>query len=122
MSPEDFLRTSYTLMIRKLNKIKNIDDQKVRGKLPLPLLKEQGELASSLLEGIRQMINLIDYEADVAREVADLLNEVGRLLGLSMVLKDPEALDSALRLLREAVGRPTSILGNLEQELDFQKT
>jgi len=86
------------------------------------MLKEQAEIASKLLEAIRQVIGVIDFEKGGAEELALTMNEIGTLVSQAMVLSRPEALDSALRILRREVGAPKSIAIDLKSETETQTT
>lgn len=77
---EEFLGTVYILMLKKIKRLIEIEDKR-RVNLSLLLLKEKMEIASKFLEAISHLINMIDFENKDGVELADILNDIGILLG-----------------------------------------
>jgi len=91
MTNKEFLRTAYTLMKKKVNRLIEIEKSKKRNKLPLPLLKEKFEETSKIL----QSINLIGgmFDPNYSKEVLillDIFNDFGILLGQANISDDSE--------------------------------
>ena len=81
LGTQEFLSTVYILMLKKIKRLKEIELQKKRNKLPLPLLKEKLETTSKILEAIRELGLLINFETKEGPVLGDVLNDLGIMLG-----------------------------------------
>ena len=90
MSNEEFLRISYTLMKKKIDRLIEIEKSKKKNKLPLPLIKEKFEITSKILESIRLISSLFDPTKDekFVKELFDIFNDFGILLGQANIAED----------------------------------
>jgi len=102
LKTEDFLRITYRLMIRKINRIKEINGTSRRGKLPLPSLKEKYEETSKILQAVQELIKSLDFDNPDTSEIADLLNIIGLKISKANIseISDSEIYyDSAIAIL-----------------------
>ena len=76
----EFLSLTYKMMLKKIERLIEIENSKKRGKLPLPLLKEKLETTSKVLEAIHLIADSFDYDKDIA-ELLDIFNDFGIILG-----------------------------------------
>jgi len=73
----EFLNLTYTLMKKKVKRLIQIEDSRLRGKLSLPLIKEKFEETSKLLQSILHLQHDIKYTRKEDEELADILNYIG---------------------------------------------
>ena len=83
----EFLKISYTLMKRKIDRLIEIENFKKKNKLPLPLLKEKFEITSNILEAIKLISSQFNYDKDIG-ELLNILNDFGILLGQANIAED----------------------------------
>jgi len=83
-----FLERTYTLMRNKIFRLLEIEKSKIRGKLPLPLLKEKVETISKILEALGMLLTNIDYNNKEAHELSNILNDIGILLSQANITDD----------------------------------
>ena len=87
LKTEDFLQITYKLILKKINRI--IEIQKLtKNKVSLPLLKEKYEETSKILQTIVLLQKEIDFESERGRELSDILNEIGIVLSEANLTKD----------------------------------
>ena len=72
MKPEEFLRSTYKMILIKMDTIINIQKQ-ATGKLPLELLKKKYEETSKILKVLTELIKTIDYNSEHGPALACLL-------------------------------------------------
>jgi len=91
MTNKEFLRTAYTLMKKKVNRLIEIEKSKKKGKLSLPLLKEKFEESSKILQSINLIGDMFDpnYSKDVLI-LLDIFNDFGILLGQANISDNSE--------------------------------
>ena len=90
LQSKDFLTTAYTLMLKKISRLVEIEKLKKRNKLPLPLLKEKFEETSKILESLNILIDSIDYNKKEGSELADILNDIGLNLSRANIAENTE--------------------------------
>ena len=78
-SPEDFLKIVYILIKKNIKLLISIEDDKVRGKLSLPLLKIKFETTSKTLEALSLMIHYL--QGEVGDSMADSYATIGMHIG-----------------------------------------
>jgi len=86
---KDFLKISYTLMLKKIDRLIEIENMKRRNKIPLPQLGEKFKISSNILEAITLMGNSFDYNKDIG-ELLDIFNDFGILLGQANIANTKE--------------------------------
>ena len=99
MSTFQFLETSFTLMRKKVREIQELNNRQKRGKLSLPDLKIKLENTSKILESLRLMISILDFNKPEAEEIAGLYNEIGRRLSLANVELSDERYQNIIDIL-----------------------
>jgi hypothetical protein len=88
MSNPELLQTVYIKMKQKVILLKEINNKKKRGKLPLPLLKEKADISSNLLEVLNILISNVDMKVDGSNDYIDIMNDLGLILGRANILDD----------------------------------
>ena len=81
----EFLEHAFLLMRKKVKTIQDLNTKQKRSKLPLPELKLKLEMTSQILEALRQMINMLDFNKKEAEEIAELYNTIGYRLSLANI-------------------------------------
>lgn len=99
MSTFQFLETSFTLMRKKVREIQELNNRQKRGKLSLPDLKIKLENTSKILESLRLMISILDFNKPESEEIAGLYNEIGRRLSLANVELSDERYQNIIDIL-----------------------
>jgi len=95
----EFLETSFILMRNKVKKLQEINLKQKRGKLPLPLLKEKLENTSEILEALRLMISMLDYNNPETEEIIELYNTIGTRLSLANIDLDDEMYQNVIDII-----------------------
>ena len=80
LSDKEFLDRTYLLLKNKIKRLQEIEKSKKRNKLPLPLLKEKFEITHNIIEAIRLLITLIDFESEYGPLLADVYNDLALML------------------------------------------
>jgi len=80
LKDKDFFNAVYTLLIKNIEVLKDIENKKVRKKLPLPLTKEKFEKTSKMLQALNQIIENLDYNLEGSNILAGVLNDIGLLI------------------------------------------
>jgi len=91
MTPTEFLSLTYKMMLKRIDRLIEIENSKKRGKLPLPLLKEKLEITSKLLEAIHLIGDSFDYTKDIG-ELLDIFNDFGIILGEANLSDDSKVI------------------------------
>lgn len=104
MDNESFLRVTYKLMIKRVERLMEIDTKMKRGKLPLPLLKEKLEITSNMIEALRQLVGALDYENEVGVWLADVYNDISIKLSLGTIDHDTNAYEDIIIILKQLRG------------------
>ena len=99
ITPLEFLDRAFILMRNKVQKIKDINSQQKRGKLPLPLLKQKLEMTSQILDALRVMISQLDFNKPEASEIAEVYNIIGHRLALANIDLDDEMYQNVLDII-----------------------
>jgi hypothetical protein len=86
----EFLRISYSLMKKKIQRLIEIENSKKKNKLSLPLLKEKFEITSNILKAIKIIADEFDYDSDI-NELLSILNDFGILLGEANLSENSES-------------------------------
>lgn len=93
---EAFLAVTYKLLIKKVERLIEIDTHMRRGKTPLPLLKEKLESTSNIIEALRQLITLIDYDKPAGEMLSNLYNSISIKLTLGTLDHDTDAYEDII--------------------------
>lgn len=101
---EEFLAITYKMMIKKVERLIEIDNSMKRKKLPLPLLKEKYEIVSNLMEALRLLINYLDYDTDLGKILAERYNEIGTMLSLGTLDHDKRAYEDVVIKIKVLLG------------------
>jgi hypothetical protein len=88
LSDKEFLDRTYLLLKNKIKRLQEIEESKKRNKLPLPLLKEKFEISHNVLEAIRLLITLIDFESQYGPDLADVYNDLALMLSKANIAED----------------------------------
>ena len=88
LSDKEFLDRTYLLLKNKIKRLQEIEKSKKRNKLPLPLLKEKFEITHNILEAIRLLISLIDFESEHGPELADVYNDLSLMLSKANIAEE----------------------------------
>ena len=91
LTTEQFLSVTYKLMLRKVNRLKDIENSKKRNKLPLPILKEKLDIISNLLEALRVLMLTLDYDTEMGVILSDIFTDFSRQLTLANISEHEEA-------------------------------
>ena len=86
----EFLKIAYTMMKKKVERLKEIEESKKRDKLPLPLVKEKFEITSNILKALLDLTSALDYTKPDAKELADILNDIGLMLSKGNIAESKE--------------------------------
>jgi len=89
MSPEEFLRSTYKLILMKMDIIINIQKQPEQD---IQLLKKKYKETGKILKVITELIKTIDYESKHGPELASILNDAGLILSQANISDKPDAL------------------------------
>ena len=92
MSQSDFLQKTYLLMRKKILRLIDIENSKVRNKIPLPVLKEKLEIISNVLKALSLLMDSLDYNNPMGVELSNIFNDFGILLTLANISKNKEAI------------------------------
>jgi len=95
----EFLDRAFILMKSKVKKIKDINAQQKRGKLPLPLLKQKLEMTSQILDALRVMIDQLDFNKPEAGEIADVYNTIAHRLALANIDLDDKMYQNVIDII-----------------------
>lgn len=90
LSNNDFLSNVYAMMRNKIRRLIEIESGKKRGKLSLPTLKEKYEIANNILEALRHLSQMIDYNNENAKELSDVINDFSISLGIANTSNETE--------------------------------
>ena len=101
LDQETFLRVTYKMMITKVERLIEIDTHMKRNKLPLPLLKEKSETVSNILEALRLLIGMLDYEKEIGVWLADVYNDIGVKLSLGTLDHNTDAYEDIVIIFRK---------------------
>jgi hypothetical protein len=88
LSDNEFLDRTYLLLSNKIKRLQEIEKSKKRNKLPLPLLKEKFEITHNIIEAIRLLISLIDFESEHGPELADVYNDLALMLSKANIASE----------------------------------
>ena len=93
LNTEEFLSVTYKMMLKKVKRLKEIENSKVRNKLPLPVLKEKLEIISKLLEVLRLLMSSLDYNTEMGVTLSDIFTDFSRQLTLANISEQTEAIN-----------------------------
>ena len=85
-----FLETVYTKLRSKVQRLQEIEKSKIRGKLPLPIIKEKFELTKTILSVLLELQNAVDITKPENMELVDILGYLGIQVSLGNIEKDSE--------------------------------
>jgi len=83
---EEFLRIAYLKMKKKIMRLQEIEDSKVREKLPLPVLKEKFEITRNVLKALQFLQRDVKEEKQYD-ELVEMLGFVGFEISLGNIGK-----------------------------------
>ena len=99
ISTTEFLNSSFILMRKKVQRLKDINLKQKRGKIPLPLLKEKLENTSKILEALRILLDMLDYNNPDSNEIAEVYVIIGQRLSLANVDLDNDMYQNVIDIL-----------------------
>jgi len=100
---KEFLRTTAILFIKRVSHLKEIDSKVLRGKLPLPLLKEKHESIVKILSALRELAKGVNYDVKEEADFAETLINIGILINQASLDYDQEKYDKVLGRFRQMI-------------------